>query len=82
MNPKKIFNVSTRFGMPLAPSLSLLVPILRIGRKFFPPNRHPIFGILLLLILIVVIASGIFWILSTFFNLELIDFTRIQFWGE
>lgn len=79
MNPKKIFNVSTRFGMPLSPLLSLSVPFLRIGRKFFPPTRHPIFGILLLLVIIIVITSGIIWALSSFCDIDLIDLTAILF---
>ena len=79
MNPKKIINVSTRFGIPLSPLLSMSVPFLRIGRKFFPPTRHPIFGILFLLVIIFVITFGIFWILSIFCDIELIDLTAILF---
>jgi FAD/FMN-containing dehydrogenase len=73
VNPNKMFDVSTRFGVSLNHMLTLSVPLLRIGRKFFPPNRHPIFGILLLLIIIIAIMSGIFWVLSTFLNIELIN---------
>ncbi|MFX1521398.1 MAG: FAD-binding oxidoreductase, partial [Promethearchaeota archaeon] len=81
VNPNKMFDVSTRFGVSLNPMLTLSVPLLRIGRKFFPPNRHPIFGILLLFIIIIAVISGIFWILSTFFNIKLIDLASVLLGG-
>jgi FAD/FMN-containing dehydrogenase len=81
VNPNKMFDVSTRFGMSLKHMLTLSVPLLRIGRKFFPPNRHPIFGILLLIIIIVAIMSGILWVLSTFLNIELIDLVGVLLGG-
>ncbi len=82
VNPNKMFDVSTRFGVSLNPMLTLSVPLLRIGRKFFPPSRHPIFGIILLLIIIIAIISGVFWVLSTFFNIELIDLASVLLGGE
>ncbi|MHA2330020.1 MAG: FAD-binding oxidoreductase, partial [Candidatus Hodarchaeales archaeon] len=74
MNPKKVFNTTTRFGIP--PFLLFPISLLRLGRKFFPPTRHPIFGILLILIIIIAIAAGISWVLSSFFKINLIDLIK------